>query len=132
MSDEPLTGEQPQIRPKHAGGRPRKPVPTPPPPPPAPYSHEETLKLGDEAALSGTPSARLRWCSQRIEIVREIQARADAERENSLRTENKRLMERVEKLETERENPERELAQKNRELIQARGQNEELRKEVKE
>jgi len=41
-------------------------------------------------------------------------------------------MERVEKLETERENPERELAQKNRELIQARGQNEELRKEVKE
>ena len=132
MSDEPFTGEQPQNRPKHAGGRPRKPVPTPLPPPPAPYSHEETLRQGDQAALSATPSARLRWCSDRIQIVRDIQARDDAEHENILRTENKRLMERVEKLEKEREKPERELAQKNRELIQARGQNEEFRKEVNE
>ena len=125
MSDKQPPNELSQTKPKHAGGRPRKPVPPPPPPH---NSLEETLLLGDQAAVNASAVARLRWCSDRAQIVREIQARADAERRDTLGTENKRLRARVETLEREKESH----PGKDAEFAKARTENEMLRKESRE
>jgi hypothetical protein len=109
MSDQQLTDLEPQPKAKHAGGRPRKPKPAPPLPPPAQHSLEETLLMGDEAAAKSTPAAQLRWVSKRALLVKEIQARKDADRHDALEIDNKRLQESIEAFERTKQNLENEL-----------------------
>lgn len=128
MSDEKPIDQQQQTKPKHAGGRPRKPVP---PPPPQPNSLEETLSLGDQAVLAASPEAKLRWYRHRAEIVKDIQARADDERNDILLIDNKSLREKIEPLKKEKQEREKELATKGAQLNEARTDNEKLRREMK-
>ena len=134
MSDQQLTDQQPQARTKHAGGRPKKPQPAPPPPPPAPRSLEETLVLGDEAAREpgATAASRLRWCSDRAQIIRDIQAKADADVHEVLENDNKQLRETVGELDRTRQKLESELGKKDRELAEARTENDKMSAKMKE
>lgn len=132
MSDQQLTDQQPQPKTKHAGGRPRKPKPAPPPPPPAPYSLEETLLMGDQAAAKATPPAQLRWVSQRALLVKEHQARSDAGRHDALEIDNKSLRERIKALEKAKQDLENELARKERDLVEARTENDKMAAKLKE
>ena len=126
MSDQQLTDQEPQPKAKHAGGRPRKPKPAPPLPPPAPYSLEETLLMGDQAAAKGTPAAQLRWVSQRALLVKENQARKDADHHDALENDNKRLQESIEAFERTKQNLENELGKKDRDLVAARTENDKM------
>jgi hypothetical protein len=132
MSDQPPTDQEPQPKAKHAGGRPRKPKPAPPLPPPAPYSIEETLLMGDQAAAKGTPAAQLRWVSQRALLVRENQAREETERHDAREIYNKRLQETIEALERTKQNLQNELGKKDRDLVAARTENDEMAAKLKE
>jgi hypothetical protein len=132
MSDQKLTDQEPQPKAKHAGGRPRKPKPAPPLPPPAPYSLEETLLMGDQAAAKGTPAAQLRWVSKRALLVRENQARKDADRHDALEIDNKRLQESIEAFERTKQNLENELGKKDRDLVAARTENDKMAAKLKE
>lgn len=132
MSDQQLTDQEPQPKGKHAGGRPRKPKPAPPLPPPAPYSIEETLLMGDQAAAKGTPAAQLRWVSQRALLVKENQARKETERHDTLEVDNKRLQESIEALERTKQNLENELGKKDRDLVAARTENDQMATKLKE
>lgn len=132
MSDQQLTDQEPQPKVKHAGGRPRKPKPAPPLPPPAPYSIEETLLMGDQAAAKGTPAAQLRWVSQRARLVKENQARKETERLGALEIDNNRLQESIEALERTKQNLENELGKKDRDLVAARTENDEMTAKLKE
>ena len=134
MSDQQLTDQQPQAKRKHAGGRPKKPQPAPPPPPPAPRSLEETLVLGDEAALEpgATAASRLRWYSDRAQIIRDIQAKADADLHDALEIDNKRLLETVGVLDRTRQKLESKLGKKESELAEARTENDKMAAKMKE
>ena len=132
MSDSELTDQQPQAKTKHAGGRPRKPKPAPPLPPPARYSLQETVDMGDNDALEASPAARLRWVRQRALLVKEIQAREDAACHDALEIDNKHLRERVGALEKAKQTLENELASKDRDLIKAESEKDELAGELKE
>lgn len=132
MSDQQLTDQQPPPKTKHAGGRPRKPKPAPPLPPPAPYSLEETLLMGDQAAAKATPAAQLRWVSQRALLVKEHQARSDAGRHDALEIDNKSLRERIEALEKAKQDFENKLAREDRDLAEARTENDEMAAKLKE
>lgn len=132
MSDQQLTDPQLQPKTKHAGGRPRKPKPAPPLPPPAPYSLEETLLMGDQAAAKATPAAQLRWISQRAELVKEVQARSDAGHHDALEIDNKCLRESNEALEKAKQDLENELARKDRDLVEARTENDKMAAKLKE
>jgi len=132
MSDQQLTDQEPQPKAKHAGGRPRKPKPSPPLLPPAPYSIEETLLMGDQAAAKGTPAAQLRWVSQRALLVKENQARKDADRHDALEIDNKRMQKSIEVFERTKQNLENELAKKDRDLVAARTENDEMAAKLKE
>src|SRR5690349_3570671 len=125
MSDPQVTDQGPQPKAKHPSGRPRKPKPTPPLPPPAPYSLEETLLRGDEVALKAgaSPASQLRWYSERAQIVKDIQARADAARSDDLQIDNKRLQESIKVFESTQQNLENELRSKERDLVAARAEN---------
>ena len=132
MSDQQPTDQQPQPKAKHAGGRPRKPKPAPPLPPPPPNSLEETLLMGDQAALKGTPATQLRWVSQRVLLVKEIQARKDADLHDALEIENKRLQESIEACKKTKQNLENELGKKHSELVLARTENDKIATKLKE
>lgn len=126
MSDQQPINQEPEPKKKHAGGRPRKPKPVPPPPPPEPGSLEETLEMGDQAALKASASARLRWIPQRVQLLKDIQARDDAARHDQLEIDNKQLRETMEALESTRRKLENELVQTNRNLLEARTEIEKL------
>jgi hypothetical protein len=132
MSDQQLTDQEPQPKAKHPGGRPRKPKPAPPLPPPARYSLEETLLMGDQAAANATPAAQLRWISERVLLVKEIQARKDADRHDAIEIDNKRLQESIEAFERTKQNLENELRQKDRNLVEARTENDKMAAKLKE
>ena len=132
MSDQQLTDQQPQPKTKHAGGRPRKPKPAPPLPPPAPYSLEETLLMGDQAAAKATPAAQLRWVSQRALLVKENQARSDTGRHDALEIDNKCLRENIEALEKAKQDFENKLAREDRDLAEARTENDKMAAKLKE
>jgi hypothetical protein len=132
MSDQQLTDQQPRAKKKHAGGRPKKPKPAPPLPPPAPYSVEETLLMGDQAAAKATPAAQLRWVSQRALLVKENQARKDADRHDIFEIDNKRLRESVEALERAKQHLENEIKKKDRDLGEARSENDKMATRLKE
>ena len=102
MSDQQVTDQEPQPKAKHPGGRPKKPKPPPPLPLPAPYSLEETVALADEAARKPgvSPASQLRWYSERAQIVKDMQAKAEAARHDALELDNKRLQERIQVLES--------------------------------
>lgn len=134
MSDQQVSDQEPQPKAKHPGGRPRKPKPAPPLPPPAPYSLEETLLRGDEAALKAgaSPASQLRWYSERAQIVKDIQARADTARHDALEIDNKRLQESIETFESTQQNLENELRKKDRDLVEARAENDNMAAKLKE
>jgi hypothetical protein len=132
MSDQQPTNQEPQPKKKHAGGRPKKPKPVPPLPPPEPGSLEETLDMGDRAALGASPASRLRWCSDRVQILKDIQARDDAARDYKLENDNKRLKESVDALERTKQNLENELVKKDRDLVAAKTENDTMATSLKE
>jgi len=132
MSDQQLTDQEQQPKAKHAGGRPRKPKPAPPLPPPAPYSLEETLLMGDQAAAKGTPAAQLRWVSKRAQLLKENQARKDADRHDALEIDNKRLQESIEAFERKKQNLENKLGEKDRDLDAARAENDKMAAKLNE
>jgi hypothetical protein len=132
MSDQQVTEQGPQSKAKHPGGRPRKPNPAPPLPPPARYSLEETLLMGDQAAANATPAAQLRWISERVLLVKEIQARKDADRHDALEIANKRLQESIAEFERTQQSLENELRNKDRDLVAARNENGEMAAKLKE
>ena len=132
MSDQQLTDQQPPPKTKHAGGRPRKPKPAPPLPPPAPYSLEETLLMGDQAAAKATPAAQLRWVSQRALLVKEHQARSDAGRHDALEIDNKCMRESIKALEKAKQDFENKFAREDRDLVEARTENDKMAAKLKE
>jgi hypothetical protein len=132
MSDQQLTDQPPQAKTKHAGGRPRKPKPVPPLPPPARHSLEETLDMGDKAALEASAAAQLRWSSVRVQLVKDIQARKDAACTDALETDNKHLRERVEAVEKAKQHLENELGKKDRDLVEARTENDKMATNLQE
>jgi hypothetical protein len=132
MSDQQLTDQEPRPKAKHAGGRPKKPKPAQPLPPPARYSLEETLLMGDQAAAKGTPAAQLRWVSKRALLVKEYQAQKDADRHDVLEIDNKRLQESIEAFERTKQNLENELGKKDRDLVAARTENDEMAAKLRE
>ncbi len=132
MSDQQVTDQGPQPKAKHPGGRPRKPKPAPPLPPPARYSPEETLLMGDQAAAKASPAAQLRWISTRALLVKENQARKDADRHDALEIDNKRLQESIEAFERTKQKLENELREKDRDLVAARTENDRIAAKLKE
>jgi hypothetical protein len=132
MSDQQLTNQEPLPKKKHAGGRPRKPKPAPPLPPPEPRSLEETVLMGDHAALKASASAQLRWISERAQLLKDIQARDDADRHDELEIDNKRLRERVQALESTRQKLENELGKKDRDLAAVQAENDKMATNLKE
>jgi hypothetical protein len=134
MSDQQVTDQESQPKAKHPGGRPRKPKPAPPLPPPAPYSLEETLLMGDAAALKAgaSPASQLRWYSDRVQIVKQIQAKVDAARHDTLEIDNKRLQETIEASKKTQQNFENELRERDRDLVEARAENDRMSAKLKE
>ena len=88
--------------------------------------------MGDQAAAKGTPAAQLRWVSQRVLLVKEIQARKDADRHDALEIDNKRLRQSVEVLENAKQKFENELGKIDRDLVEARTQNDKMAAKLKE
>jgi hypothetical protein len=134
MSDQQVTEQGPQSKAKHPGGRPRKPKPAPPLPPPARYSLEETLLMGDAAALKAgvSPASQLRWYSDRVQIVKDIQAKADAARHDTLEIGNKRLRESIEAFQRTQQNLENELRERDRDLVEVRAENDKISAKLKQ
>ena len=88
--------------------------------------------MGDQAAAKGTPAAQLRWVSQRALLVKENQARKETERHDTLEVDNKRLQESIEALERTKQNLENELGKKDRDLVAARTENDQMATKLKE
>jgi chromosome segregation ATPase len=88
--------------------------------------------MGDQAAAKGTPAAQLRWVPQRALLLKENQARKDADRHNALETDNKRLRESVEALERAKQKLENELKNKDRDLAEARSESDKMATKLKE
>jgi myosin heavy subunit len=90
--------------------------------------------MGDEAARDPgtTPASRLRWYSDRAQIIRDIQAKADADHHDALEIDNKRLRESVEALDRTRQKLENDLRNKDRELAEARTETEAMAAKLKE
>jgi hypothetical protein len=90
--------------------------------------------MGDAAARDPgtTPASRLRWYSDRAQIIRDIQAKADADHHNALEIDNKRLLESVEALDRTRQKLENDLRNKDRELAEARTKTDAMAAKLKE
>jgi chromosome segregation ATPase len=88
--------------------------------------------VGDQAAAKATPAAQLRWVSIRAQLVKENQAKKDAERHDALESANKRLQESIAEFERTQQNIQNELRNKDRDLVAARNENGEMAAKLKE
>jgi len=88
--------------------------------------------MGDQAAAKASPAAQLRWISTRALLVKENQARKDADRHDALEIDNKRLQESIEAFERTKQKLENELREKDRDLVAARTENDGIAAKLKE
>jgi hypothetical protein len=88
--------------------------------------------MGDQAAAKGTAAAQLRWVSKRALLVKENQARKDADRHDALEIDNKRLQKSVEAFERTKQSLENELGKKDRDLVAARTENDKVAAKLEE
>ena len=88
--------------------------------------------MGDQAAAKGTPAAQLRWVSQRALLVKENQARKETERHDTLEVDNERLQESIEAFKRTKQDLENELEKKDRDLVAARTEKDQMAAQLEE
>lgn len=88
--------------------------------------------MGDQAAAKASPAAKLRWVSKRVLLVKEIQARSDAGHHDALEIDNKSLRERIKALEKAKQDCENKFAREERDLVEARTENDKMAAKLKE